>query len=126
MTCTYRVSARDFGGREAFVDFRITIKGEPKRFWLNRNSEKVVVEGNTTLVYRLPQELVDNLSTTQLVMSSRDLETYPGLTYNPGDPNSTFTLRASPVPSTRLLTLHFFDYHMSHVTYTLNLTVVSP
>ena len=59
-------------------------------------------------------------------MSSRDLETYPNLAYYPGDSNSTFTLWASPVPSTRLLAMHFFDYQMSHVTYTLNLTVAPP
>lgn len=86
----------------------------------------MILEGNTTLVYRLPQDLVDNLSTTQLVMSSRDLETYPNMTYIPGDSNSTFTLWASLVPSTRLLTMHFFDYQMSHVTFTLNLTVLPP
>ena len=47
------------------------------------------MEANRTLVYSLPNSLIDNAQTRQLVMSSIDLETYTGVAYVPGATNLT-------------------------------------
>ena len=68
-TCTVRLTAYDFYGTSAFVDFRVTVLKKLTPYFLNNLDLKYFVKSNTTQKIALPANLMDNNTTRQLFMS---------------------------------------------------------